>query len=62
MGRSRVSPKKMGKNSQMKIKRKKITSIIMSNQNIFIDTREGINSKKRSTVVIPHVCNNIGVF
>lgn len=36
---------------------------ILSKRNIFIDTRERINSKQNGcTVVIPHVCNNIGVF
>ena len=46
MGRSRVSSRKMGKNSQMKIKRKNNTSsVIMSNQNIFTAIEDRINAK-----------------
>ena len=60
MGRSRVSSRKMGKNSQMKIKRKNNTSsVIMSNQNIFTAIKDRINAKYLgATVIVPHCCNN----
>ena len=54
----------MGKNSQMKIKRKNNTSsVIMSNQNIFTAIKDRINAKNLgATVIVPHCCNNNDVF
>ena len=54
----------MGKNSQMKIKRKNhINNLVISNQNIFAAIQERITSKQLGcTVIVPHCCNNNDVF
>lgn len=59
-----MSSRKMGKNSQMKIKIKNnISNVIMSNQNIFTAIKDRINDKNLgATVIVPHCCNNNDVF
>jgi hypothetical protein len=54
----------MGKNSQMKIKRKNNNNnLVMSSQNIFAAIKERINSKQLgATVIVPHCCNNNDIF